>query len=218
MRIRVSSFVVTALLAATAHPAAAQDWALGRGSIAVGGSASFTSTGGEVNGNESDDRLTTIALAPSLQFFLTERFSFGGSLSFAYASEGDDSITTWGIGPAATYYFGEHGRSTHPYLGAGVDFSRQSDDSSEDRDRTGFRGPPVGGHRHPRRIVLSVDELRSGQRGYRHEHRRLGRRIQRVPLLKARNGCRTPGRAAASSEMAHGTAIRARMSRQPSAA
>lgn len=140
MRIRVSSFVVTALLAATAHPAAAQDWALGRGSIAVGGSASFTSTGGEVNGNESDDRLTTIALAPSLQFFLTERFSFGGSLSFAYASEGDDSITTWGIGPAATYYFGEHGRSTHPYLGAGVDFSRQSDDSSEDRDRTGFRG------------------------------------------------------------------------------
>ncbi|HEX7118849.1 MAG TPA: outer membrane beta-barrel protein [Longimicrobiales bacterium] len=114
---------VGALAAALPATAPAQTHALDRGSFRVGGTASFTSAGGEVDGDPVD-RETQLTLAPSVQYFLLPGLAVGGNLSLSRRGFGDDdAVTSYGIGPAVTYYFGADDAADQdwfPYIDAGI--------------------------------------------------------------------------------------------------
>jgi hypothetical protein len=144
MRLRMP--VLTAFLLATASmPANAQSFAVDRGSVLVGGSAGFTSSATEVNGQGGGDRLTSFSLTPELLFFLAPGLAIGGELTFARTSQGDDSFTAYGIGPAATYFFGAtEERPWYPYAGASVQLLWESSGADDDPTSRAYRAA-VGG-------------------------------------------------------------------------
>lgn len=137
---------VLGALAFAALPLAAQSYATDQGSYRVGGDASFSSSGFDTNGSDFDERVTAIQIRPALQYFFIPGLALGGNLTLAYTSLDDDSEWVYGIGPAATYYFGRGERSAYPYLGAALQFLWENPDSDgpdEDEDdpvTTGYRG------------------------------------------------------------------------------
>jgi len=102
-----SRAIVAALVFAVALPvtAAAQTHALDRGSFLVGGGASFTRAGGEING-ESVDPTTQLFFAPRLMYFLRPGLALGGEATVMRSKSDDGTATSYGIGPAVAYYFG----------------------------------------------------------------------------------------------------------------
>lgn len=140
MRMHVTAGLLLALTAFAA-PAEGQTYAVDQGSWILGGSASFSSTGGSVNGNEADDRVTHVSFLPSAQYFVAPGLALGGALLFSYQSLGnDESVTAYGLGPAATYYFASGEQSMYPYLGATAQFSWLSDDSDDEPTMRNYRG------------------------------------------------------------------------------
>jgi len=112
---RCRSGLMAAAFVLSASAANAQQHALDRGSIQIGGTASLTSRGDDDN----DDRITTLSLNPHLHYFVVERFAIGADFIFGY-SEFRTDISQWslGIGPSVTYYFGAPASRVHPYLSA----------------------------------------------------------------------------------------------------
>lgn len=108
-------------------PAAAyaQQHATDQGSIQLSGSASFTSSGED----DEDDRITAINLNPRLAYFIRPGLSVGAEVLLARQSRGDNSITAFGIGPAATYYFGAADARTKPYVTGNVQWQKTSNES-----------------------------------------------------------------------------------------
>lgn len=105
-------FVVTLFASAYAPSASAQDYAIDRGSMIVGGTGSLTSESSSFSG----DRRWDLRIQPSTQYFVTPNVAVGGSLLFQAAGIGDDSNVFVGAGPAFSYYFGGQDRSVYPYV------------------------------------------------------------------------------------------------------
>jgi hypothetical protein len=123
-------------MATTTGTAAAQTPALARGSILLDGSAGFTVT--DAGG---DDNFTTFSLAPSALFFLSDGLALGGSVNLTISSVGDNTSTSYGIGPALSYYFVQDG-SMHPFVEGSVRYARSSTEVAGqdlDFDEFGFR-------------------------------------------------------------------------------
>ena len=96
-----------------------------KGSISLGGAACFASAGGELHG---DDRMTTIALNPSVLYFVVGGLAIGGEVRFTRMSSGDESDTSWGVGPKLAYFFfGGTDSPVHPFVAASYDYSRAVD-------------------------------------------------------------------------------------------
>ncbi|MFQ5708493.1 MAG: hypothetical protein ACE5HO_13630 [bacterium] len=91
------------------------------GAMLVSGLFSFSSQGGDLYDGFRDDRVTTIAIVPSLFYFIAPGLGIGGDLSLNRASQGDFSTTTFGIGPKAGYFF-DSGTNMIPFVGAGVNY------------------------------------------------------------------------------------------------
>jgi hypothetical protein len=127
-RLKGSLIVLSAL---TVLPAAvdAQVPALNTGSILISGQASFVVQ--DVEG--SDDNATTLAILPSLQFFVMPGLAIGGELRFLHSSFDDRSSTSYGIGPAVSYYFVRDGNA-HPFLRGSVRYEHSSTDISPGGD------------------------------------------------------------------------------------
>jgi hypothetical protein len=60
--------------------------------------------GGYFRINTSDNN-TQIGLTPSAGAFVIDNLALGGNLGFNYSKTGDESNTSFGIGPFARYYF-----------------------------------------------------------------------------------------------------------------
>ncbi len=131
---------------ATAMPAAGQSWAVDRGSLRLGGTASFTSSGSSFDGVDGDDRTTQLGISPSIEYFFVPGLAIGGTLSVGYLSSGDDDdATSFGIGPSITWFFGgSEPKSTWPFIGAQLLYSRTSFGDDDD-DLTGFGYQADGG-------------------------------------------------------------------------
>lgn len=138
-------------------PAEAQAFAIDRGSLLIDGQASFTSTGQEVNGVERDDRFTTLSISPGVQYFVTRGLALGGDVLVARSSLGDDGFWTYGIGPAATYFFGAAERTWYPYLGASLSFIKQSSDDDDDTSTFGYRGAAGAAFMVARNVGISTE-------------------------------------------------------------
>jgi hypothetical protein len=120
----VKPTLVIAVAIALAVPTGsrAQSYAVNRGSWIVGGTAGFSSSGGDGGG----DRITLLFLAPAGQYFVMPGLALGGQLRLSHSRSGSTGSTGYGAGPAATYYFGRGVRPVYPYLGASVSLARTS--------------------------------------------------------------------------------------------
>lgn len=122
-----------------------------KGSKIVAGGFSYTSSGGDLNENSDGDRDISIDLSSSVSYFLSPGFALGANFLFSRNSQGDNSVTMWGIGPQLSYFIGGNQAvstvkgTTYPfltvsfvYVKGGYDY--ESDDSSVSGTVIGFSG------------------------------------------------------------------------------
>jgi len=123
---------VLAALAATPALATAQD-ATSHGSIIIGGSAGFTSSKSET-GNTTSPSTTSIFIRPNVLYFVIDGLAVGGDLSYSHRSSNGQSSASYGVGPAARYFFGSRERMWYPFVGASVGFGHDTSDNASDSD------------------------------------------------------------------------------------
>lgn len=102
-----------------------KSYAVDRGSIILGGTAGFSSTG-----ENGGDRFTRIALTPSLSYFLVPNLAIGGNATYSRFSTSGFSSTFFGIGPTIAYYFGDMNSKSYPFVSSSFFYGRQLDFSS----------------------------------------------------------------------------------------
>lgn len=111
-----------ALAPSLAASAAAQQ-ALQAGSYQLGGSAGITLTDGPVGEN-----LFRIAGSPRVLYFVSDGLALGAEVGASYTKQGESSGTSFGLGPAASYYFVRDGR-VQPFVRASASWFRSSFDN-----------------------------------------------------------------------------------------
>lgn len=111
-----------------AGPVSAQDFAIDKGAFVLDGTISFNSDGGELFENVDGDRANTVLLNPSVLYFVAPGLAIGGELYVENASQGDFSVTTIGVGPEVTYFFGGPESTVYPFIAAGVSYASLSSD------------------------------------------------------------------------------------------
>lgn len=114
-----------ALLLAAPALLGAQSYAIDRGSLLVGGSAGFTSSGSDGD----DSRLSQLLVNPQIQYFVTRGLAFGGEITVHRTSFDDSSGTYYGGGPSMMYFFGGDERPVYPYLSANLQLLRSGDEN-----------------------------------------------------------------------------------------
>lgn len=97
----------------------AQDYAIDKGSFLVSGSLNFSSSGS----GRDDNRSTVLSINPDFSYFVTSGLAIGASASVSRFSSGDDSATSFGVGPRIAYYFGGPTSTLFPFVSAGVNYS-----------------------------------------------------------------------------------------------
>jgi hypothetical protein len=105
-------------------------YAVDKGSMLVGGSAGFTSIGGDAI-DEDGDRVSVFVINPDLLFFVSPHVALGGAVSVVSVSFGGESNTTFGIGPTVGYYFGNENSKTYPFIKGRFIYTNDADDFSE---------------------------------------------------------------------------------------
>jgi len=120
--------MVFALVALPAT-ASAQEYPVDRGSMVLGGSVSWTSSGGDLYENSDGDRLNSLLLNPEVMYFVMPGLAIGGELYVERASQGDFDATTIAVGPQISYYFGGPTSSVYPFLSAMVGYADMSSDA-----------------------------------------------------------------------------------------
>ncbi len=118
---RILLLICIAILTQSAY---CQNFALDKGAFFVSGMGSFTNQGGDLFEDSGDNRLTTVSLIPSTNYFITKNFFIGAGLEFASQSQDDKSISTIGIGPQIGYAIGNENSTAYPYLNAGIRYYR----------------------------------------------------------------------------------------------
>jgi len=99
-----------------------QSFPTDKGSKLVAGEFSYSSSGGDSNENSDGDRDISIDLGSSISYFLSPGLALGADFLFGRSSQGDNSVTMWGIGPRLSYFIGgNHAVSTvkgttYPFL------------------------------------------------------------------------------------------------------
>ena len=117
------------MLAATAMAA---DSPVDKGSLILGGSASFTSMGGNLY-KEGGKSSSLILLAPSVGYFVSPGVELGAKIGFSSLSVGGSSLNTLSLGPEIGYYFPSGSNveikgSLYPYIKAFFLYSSQKAD------------------------------------------------------------------------------------------
>jgi hypothetical protein len=89
-------------------------WALDKGSVAIGGHASFGIAGGMVQG--FNDK-TTVDLSPFAYYLTSSNIGIGGLVYVNSSSREDgESSTTMGVGPSLLLAFADSSYSWYPFL------------------------------------------------------------------------------------------------------
>ena len=133
---RARLFAILPLLLAPAAAAAAQDVSqprgpIDRGSWLVSGGASFIRE--ERDDEAGDSRSSTsFSIFPNALYFVVPRLAVGGQVGYGRFSADETTSSSWSIGPAVRYYFGDPRGRVLPYLGASVmrDAVTYSDDEA----------------------------------------------------------------------------------------
>lgn len=105
-------------------PLAAQDYAIDRGSVTLGGSVSWSSAGGDLYENTEGDRYNSILLNPWMLYFITPGLAVGGDLYVESESQGDLDAQTIAAGPAVAYYFGGAESKVYPFISGNLGYGK----------------------------------------------------------------------------------------------
>lgn len=108
------------------------DYAVDKGSFIIGGSASFSSFGGDIRG---DDRVSIISINPLLGYFVIPNLAIGGTFSYTSYSWDDESNSSFGLGPSVAYFIGDQNSKTYPFIGGSFIYTSDDDDYT----KTDFR-------------------------------------------------------------------------------
>jgi hypothetical protein len=116
-RLVVLTTIMLLVLAATAMAANSP---IDKGSVILGGSASFSSMSGDLY-KVGDNSTTLILLSPSVGYFVSPGLELGAKIVFSSISIGGSSASSFTFGPEVGYYFGSGTRaevkgSVYPYL------------------------------------------------------------------------------------------------------
>lgn len=108
--------VTVALLLPVCCFAQAQ-YAIDQGSFIVGGSAEVSGTKyGSIFDAGSDTSI--ISFYPSLLYFVVPNLAIGGAGFYGSEDNGMTTSSSFGIGPAIAYYFGDQTSKIYPFIGA----------------------------------------------------------------------------------------------------
>jgi hypothetical protein len=132
---------VAILLVAFSSVASAQT---GAGAMWIGGTAGFTSRGGDLYG-QGDERATSFSLDPIVNYFVAPNLFIGPVLSLARSSAGDNSDTDLGIGVRIGYAFGSKGSKSIPYLSSAFKFTSSNYKSGSDESKSSGTSIVLGG-------------------------------------------------------------------------
>jgi hypothetical protein len=128
------------ILAVICSSAFAQSFPTNKGSVMVYGSFAYSSAGGHLY-EDDGDRLSTLQFNPSVSYFVTPGLALGGKFLLSRTSQGDASLTGFGIGPHLLYFIGGNKPkdkvkgTTYPYLGTTFLYSRATA-GEDDEDLT----------------------------------------------------------------------------------
>ena len=95
----------------------------GAGAIWIGGTAGFSSSGGDLYEYGDEGRRTWIGLSPVVDYFVAPNLFIGPALSLSRSTQGDYSNTSFDIGAAVGYALGSGGGSMIPFLKGVFQFS-----------------------------------------------------------------------------------------------
>ena len=154
-----ASMLFTALSATAQAQTGEPTYALDRGSLIIGGEASFTSSG--IDGD--DDRTTTLMVNPAVQYFVRPRLALGGELNLARYSVGDQSVTLFGVGPRITYFFGGPDTRLHPLLSGSVSWVRSSYGDDQSDSQAGYRAAAGALYRLTRSVGITGELFYQGE-------------------------------------------------------
>jgi hypothetical protein len=101
-----------------------------KGAILISGMASFSSQGGDLFEDIEENRLTTIAIVPSVFYFVIPGLGIGADASYNRQSQGDNALYTLGIGPKVGYFL-DSGSAAIPYVAGGGGFTTIGNGDSE---------------------------------------------------------------------------------------
>jgi hypothetical protein len=119
-----------------------QSFPTDKGSTNLMGKFLFSSSGGDLYSGSDGNRLVAIEFDPAFGYFVSPGFSIGGQILYESLSQGDASLTTWGIGPELTYYIGGSEAkesikgTTLPFLHAAFFYTNSSWDSGSSSSST----------------------------------------------------------------------------------
>jgi hypothetical protein len=89
-----------------------------KGAFLISGAASFSSQGGDLFEDAGENRLTTIAIVPSVFYFVIPGLGIGADGTYNRQSQGDAALYTLGIGPKIGYFL-DSGSNAIPYIAGG---------------------------------------------------------------------------------------------------
>ena len=118
--------LLVSVLLALPTSATAQAYAVDRGSVVLGGTVSWSSSGGDLYENVDGDRYTSLLLSPRVLYFVAPGLGIGGDLYVESASQGDEDVTTIAVGPAIAYFFGSPESTAYPFVGGFVGYGTTS--------------------------------------------------------------------------------------------
>ncbi len=102
-----------------------------QGNKLIAGGLSFSSSGGDLY-ESNNERLNSIKIAPTINFFVFKGFALGGKLQLDRQSQGSSSNTVWGIGPQFMWFplieqpTSEIKGFIYPYIGAYALFAKDT--------------------------------------------------------------------------------------------
>jgi outer membrane protein W len=105
-----------------------QDFAVDKGSILFAGTASFSTSGGDLFENADEDRMMSMSIEPSVSYFVIQNVGVGLRASYSRDSQGDYSSSAMGVGPSLAYFLGDAESNMFPFLGAGFLYLSTTDD------------------------------------------------------------------------------------------
>jgi hypothetical protein len=110
------------LLLFSATFAISQDYAVDKGAFILSGTGSFTSQGGDLYKDFEGNRLSTFSLTSAADYFVVRNVFIGAGITYTRMSQGEDSMSTVGIGPTVGYAFGKAEGKSYPYIATGIQF------------------------------------------------------------------------------------------------
>jgi len=128
-------FLVVVLLIGLASMVSAQKRPIDKKSMNLGGAFTLTTASGELYG---DNSVTNISLVPSFRYFVANGLAVGVDLLFQSESSGDNTESTFGIGPVIAYFFDVKSDKVYPYVGVGIGYASISQ-SWSNYSTTGFQ-------------------------------------------------------------------------------